>query len=158
VHPSYVVEQNILRIESEADLTPEFWTDRYASIRNWENHLAKNSAVILKFFLNVGQDEQKARFLSRIDVKKKNWKFNFNDMKERALWPKYMQAYQDAIQNTARKDAPWYVIPADSKPIMIEMVAKIVTENFKNLNLKYPTVGQKEIAKMAEPKKFLENA
>ncbi len=78
-------------------------------------------------------------------------------MKERALWPKYMQAYQDAIQNTARKDAPWYVIPADSKPIMIEMVAKIVTENFKNLNLKYPAVAQKEIAEMAEAKKFLEN-
>jgi polyphosphate kinase 2 (PPK2 family) len=72
VHPSYVVEQNIPGIESEADLTPEFWTDRYASIRNWENHLAKNGTVVLKFFLNVGQDEQKARFLSKIDEKKKN--------------------------------------------------------------------------------------
>jgi polyphosphate kinase 2 (PPK2 family) len=72
VHPSYVVRQNVLRIESEADLTPEFWTDRYASIRNWENHLTKDGTVVLKFFLNVGQDEQKARFLSRIDEKKKN--------------------------------------------------------------------------------------
>jgi PPK2 family polyphosphate:nucleotide phosphotransferase len=157
VHPGYVVGQNIPGIESEADLTPEFWTDRYKSIRNWENHLAKNGTVVLKFFLNVGQDEQKARFLSRIDEKKKNWKFNFNDMKERALWPKYMQAYQDAIQNTAGKDAPWYVIPADNKPIMRAMVAKIVAETLEDLNLKYPTVGQKEIAEMAEAKKFLEN-
>ncbi|MGK0368869.1 MAG: PPK2 family polyphosphate:nucleotide phosphotransferase [Bacteroidia bacterium] len=157
VHPGYVVGQNIPGIESEADLTPEFWADRYKSIRNWENHLAKNGTVVLKFFLNVGQDEQKARFLSRIDEKKKNWKFNFNDMKERALWPKYMQAYQDAIQNTARKDAPWYVIPADNKPIMRAMVAKIVAETLEDLNLKYPTVGQKEIAEMAEAKKILEN-
>jgi PPK2 family polyphosphate:nucleotide phosphotransferase len=157
VHPGYVVGQNIPGIESEADLTPEFWTDRYASIRNWENHLVKNGTVVLKFFLNVGQDEQKARFLSRIDEKKKNWKFNSGDMKERALWPKYMQAYQDAIQNTARKDAPWYVIPADSKPIMRAMVAKIVADTLEDLNLKYPAVGQKEIAEMAEAKKFLEN-
>ena len=78
-------------------------------------------------------------------------------MKERALWPKYMQAYQDAIQNTARKDAPWYVIPADNKPIMRAMVAKIVAETLEDLNLKYPTVGQKEIAEMAEAKKILEN-
>ena len=117
----------------------------------------KNGTVVLKFFLNLGQDEQKARFLSRIDEKKKNWKFNSRDMKERALWPKYMQAYQDAIQNTARKDAPCYAIPADNKPIMRAMVAKIVAETLEDLNLKYPTVGQKEIAEMAEAKKILEN-
>lgn len=157
VHPSYVVGQNIPGIESEADLTPEFWTDRYESIKNWENHLAKNGTVILKFFLNVGQDEQKSRFLSRIAEKKKNWKFNFGDMKERALWPEYMNSYQDAIQQTTSKKAPWYVIPADNKPIMRAMVANIVAETLKNLNLKYPAVGQKEIVKMAEAKKFLEN-
>ena len=157
VHPSYVVGQNIPGIESEADLTPEFWTDRYESIKNWENHLARNGTVILKFFLNVGQDEQKSRFLSRIAEKKKNWKFNFGDMKERALWPEYMNSYQDAIQQTTSKKAPWYVIPADNKPIMRAMVANIVAETLKNLNLKYPAVGQKEIVKMAEAKKFLEN-
>jgi PPK2 family polyphosphate:nucleotide phosphotransferase len=157
VHPSYVIGQNVPGIESEADLTPEFWADRYESIRNWENHLAKNGTVVLKFFLNVGQDEQKARFLSRIAEKKKNWKFNFEDMKERALWPEYMNSYQDAIQNTARENAPWYVIPADNKPIMRAMVANIVAETLEDLNLKYPAVGQKEIAEMAEAKKILEN-
>ncbi len=78
-------------------------------------------------------------------------------MKERALWIKYMQTYQDAIQNTTRQDAPWYVIPADNKPIMRAMVASIVDETLKNLNLRYPVVGQKEIAEMSEAKKFLEN-
>ena len=109
VHPGYVVGQNIPGIESEADLTPEFWTDRYKSIRNWENHLAKNGTVVLKFFLNVGQDEQKARFLSRIDEKKKNWKFNSGDMKERALWPKYRHIempYKTLLEKTPHGTDP----------------------------------------------------
>tara|TARA_B110000208_G_scaffold102940_1_gene128108 strand:- start:58 stop:459 length:402 start_codon:yes stop_codon:yes gene_type:complete len=117
----------------------------------------KNGIVVLKFFLNLGQDEQKARFLSRIDEKKKNWKFNSRDMKERALWPKYMQAYRDAIQNTARKDAPCYVIPADNKPIMRAIVAKIVAETLEDLNLKYPALGQKERGEIVEVNKILEN-
>lgn len=157
VHPSYVVGQNIPGINSEADLTEAFWKDRYESIRNWENHLTKNGTVILKFFLNVGKDEQKARFMSRIAEEKKNWKFNFGDLKERALWPNYMQAYQDAIQNTASINAPWYVIPADNKLVMRAMVASIVAEKLKSLKLNYPSVGQKERSEMAEAKKILEN-
>jgi PPK2 family polyphosphate:nucleotide phosphotransferase len=157
VHPNYVLGQNIPGISSEDDITPQFWEDRYDSIRNWENHLSKNGTVILKFFLNVGREEQKARFLSRINEERKNWKFNFGDMKERALWPKYMQAYQNAIENTASTQAPWYVIPADNKPIMRSMVANIVAETLKNINLDYPAVGEKEIAEMAAAKKILEN-
>jgi PPK2 family polyphosphate:nucleotide phosphotransferase len=157
VHPSYILGQNIPHIESESDLTAAFWNDRYESIRNWEKHLTKNGTVIIKFFLNVGQEEQKARFLSRIAERKKNWKFNFGDMKERSLWPDYMQAYQDTIQNTATEKAPWYVIPADNKPIMRAMVAKIVVEKLESLGLNYPTIGEKEVAEMAEAKKILEN-
>ena len=157
VHPGYVVGQNIPGIESVDDLSPEFWEGRYESIRNWETHLAKNGTVILKFFLNLEKDEQKARFLSRINEEKKNWKFNFGDMKERALWPQYMNAYQDAIQSTASSQAPWYVIPADNKPIMRAMVADIVADTLKNMNLQFPDVGQKEKAEMAEAKKILEN-
>ena len=157
VHPGYVLGQNIPGIDSESDLTPDFWQERYESIASWENHLAKNGTVILKFFLNVGRDEQKVRFIGRIDNEKKNWKFNFGDMRERALWPKYMSAYQDAIQNTARENAPWYVIPADSKPIMRALVANIVAEKLESLDLKYPEVGKKEVAEMAEAKKILEN-
>lgn len=157
VHSGYVVGQNIPGIESVDDLSPEFWEGRYESIRNWETHLAKNGTVILKFFLNLEKDEQKARFLSRINEEKKNWKFNFGDMKERALWPQYMNAYQDAIQSTASSQAPWYVIPADNKPIMRAMVADIVADTLKNMNLQFPDVGQKEKAEMAEAKKILEN-
>ena len=105
----------------------------------------------------MGQEEQKARFLSRIAEKKKNWKFNSGDMRERALWPKYMHAYQDAIQNTTSHNAPWYVIPADNKPIMRAMVASIVAEKLASLNLKYPTIGADELAKMTEAKNILEN-
>ena len=157
VHPGYVIGQNIPGIDSIDDLTPTFWDDRYESIRNWENHLAKNGTVILKFFLNVGKDEQKARFLSRIDEEKKNWKFNSGDLKERALWPAYMQAYQDAIQHNASPQAPWYVIPADNKPIMRAMVANIVAETLKNMNLQFPDVGQKEKDEMAVANRVLEN-
>lgn len=157
VHPGYVVGQNIPGIEDVEDITPTFWEERYESIRNWENHLARSGTVILKFFLNVGKDEQKARFLSRIEEEKKNWKFNFGDMKERALWPKYMNAYQDAIQNTASKNAPWYMIPADNKPIMRAMVASIVAEKLKSIDLKYPTVGPTEQVEMEEAKNILEN-
>ena len=157
VHPSYVLGQNIPGITTENDLTDIFWKSRYESITNWENHLSQNGTIILKFFLNVGQEEQKARFLSRIAEKKKNWKFNSGDMTERALWPKYMHAYQDAIQNTTSHNAPWYVIPADNKPIMRAMVASIVAEKLASLNLKYPTIGADELAKMTEAKNILEN-
>ncbi|MDA8886873.1 polyphosphate kinase 2 family protein [Bacteroidia bacterium] len=157
VHPEYVFGENIPRIDSVDDLTADFWAQRYTSIKNWENHLAMNGTVILKFFLNVGKEEQKARFLSRIEEEKKNWKFNYGDMKERALWPKYMNAYQEAIKNTASEQAPWYVIPADNKPIMRAMVANIVAEKLQSLNLNYPSVGEKEIGEMTKAKKILEN-
>ncbi|MBT8326376.1 MAG: polyphosphate kinase 2 family protein [Bacteroidia bacterium] len=157
VHPQYVLGQNIPGINSMEDLTPSFWNKRYESIANWENHLAENGTVILKFFLNVGLDEQKNRFMSRIEDQKKNWKFSFGDMKERALWDSYMSAYQSAIENTTSDKAPWYVIPADNKPIMRAMIATIVAEKLKSLNLKYPEVGEKEIVEMAEAKEILEN-
>lgn len=157
VHPGYILGQNIPGIDSEEDITQRFWKSRYESIRNWEQHLAESGTVILKFFLNVGKDEQKERFLSRIDEKKKNWKFNIGDMRERALWPKYMKAYQEAISKTASEKSPWYVIPADNKPVMRAMVASIVAEKLESLNLKYPTVGPAEQAEMKEAKKILEN-
>ncbi|MGB0850812.1 MAG: polyphosphate kinase 2 family protein [Bacteroidia bacterium] len=157
VHPEYVVGQNIPGVSDVSQLTEDFWNNRYESIASWEKHLVANGTVILKFFLNVGKDEQKARFMSRIENVNKNWKFNFGDMKERALWPKYMDAYQTAIQKTATQDTPWYVIPADSKPVMRAIVANIVADKLESLNLNYPSVGQKHKDEMAEAKKILEN-
>jgi PPK2 family polyphosphate:nucleotide phosphotransferase len=157
VHPEYVLGQNIPSVTKLEDLDEHFWQMRYKSIRNWEKHLAASGTLILKFFLNVSKEEQKARFLSRIEESKKNWKFSFGDLKERAHWDVYMQAYEMAIQNTADEDAPWYVIPADNKPVMRAMVASIVTEALTQLNLQYPTEGEKEKNEMKEAKEILEN-
>ena len=157
VHPEYVLGQNIPSIKTLNDIDEHFWQMRYKSIRNWEKHLAASGTLILKFFLNVSKDEQKARFLSRIEETKKNWKFSFGDLKERARWYDYMNAYQDAITNTADEDAPWYIIPADNKPIMRAMVASIVAEALSKLNIKYPSVGQKELEEMKQAKEILEN-
>ena len=157
VHPGYVLGQNIPGIHSIDQLNQNFWNQRYESIVHWENHLANNGTVILKFFLNVGKDEQKNRFMSRIEDQRKNWKFSFGDMKERALWDLYMNAYQSAIENTASEKAPWYVIPADNKPIMRAMVARIVADKLKSMDLTYPSVGEKHRTEMAEAKEILEN-
>ena len=157
VHPGYVLGQNIPGVKTLEDINEEFWLQRYESIRNWENHLARNGTIILKFFLNVGQDEQKRRFLSRIEEDKKNWKFNIGDLKERALWPQYMQAYQDAIENTSSNQAPWYIIPADDKPIMRAVVANIVAEKLQSLQLKFPTVTANDQEDMLAAKKILQN-
>ncbi len=157
VHPEYVLGQKIPGIDNLDQLDTKFWESRYESIENWEKHQTNNGAIILKFFLNVSLNEQKRRFLSRINEPKKNWKFSFGDLKERALWPSYMQAYQSAIEKTATKNAPWYIIPADNKPIMRAMVANIVCEALEQLNLTYPTVNQKQKEEMVEAKEILEN-
>jgi PPK2 family polyphosphate:nucleotide phosphotransferase len=157
VHPQYVLEQEIPTINNVEQLDEEFWKDRYRSITNWETHLANNGTLILKFFLNVSLEDQKIRFLSRINEPKKNWKFSIGDLKERALWPKYMEAYESAIKNTSSKLAPWYVIPADNKANLRAMVSSIITESLENLDLNYPSVNQKQKDEMNEAKEILEN-
>lgn len=156
VHPEYVLGQNIPGITSMEHLNEEFWLSRYEQIRNWEKHLALNGTLILKFFLNVSKEEQKRRFLDRINHPKKNWKFSMGDLKERELWDSYMSAYQLAIEHTAAEYAPWYIIPADNKEFMRTMVAEIVCESLKNLHLKNPTVGEKEKEEMMQAKYLLE--
>ncbi len=118
----------------------EIWNERYASIRDFEKHLARNGTVILKFWLNVSKQEQCNRFLSRIDEPEKNWKFSEGDIKERGHWDDYMKAYQAALRETSRSYAPWYAIPADNKPYMRYTVAKIIVETLESLNLHYPKV------------------
>lgn len=118
----------------------EIWNERYASIRDFEKHLARNGTVVLKFWLNVSKQEQCNRFLSRIDEPEKNWKFSEGDIKERGHWDDYMKAYQSALRETSRSYAPWYAIPADNKPYMRYTVAKIIVETLESLNLHYPKV------------------
>ena len=116
----------------------------------------KNGTVVLKFWLNVSREEQKERFLARLDVPEKNWKFSVGDVKERGFWPKYMEAYQEMLNATSRPWAPWYAIPADSKPYMRRTVAGIIVDTLKSLNIQYPTVNQAEMARFDEMRTILE--
>ena len=134
------VHPEILRAQKLPDsVNPDtIWDERYESIRNLEHHLARNGTVIVKFWLNVSKEEQKARFLSRLDVPEKQWKFNANDVRERQFWDSYMDAYEDALNATSRPWAPWYAIPADSKPYARACVAEIIVEALGNIGLEYP--------------------
>lgn len=131
--------------------------DRYESIRDFEHHLARNGTVVIKFFLNVSRDEQKARFLARIDDPEKNWKFEAGDLKVREDWDEYMKAYQQALNETSLPHAPWYVIPADDKPFMRTTVAGIVRKTLEKLDLQFPDLGDDEIAELGRYKKALED-
>jgi PPK2 family polyphosphate:nucleotide phosphotransferase len=114
------------------------WADRYESIRDMERHLARNGTVILKFWLNVSKEEQRKRFLDRLNDETKQWKFNPGDIDERAHWADYMKAFEDALNETSRAWAPWYAVPADSKAYMRATIAEIVVEALANLGLEYP--------------------
>ena len=155
VHPEYVLSENIPGINDVKKIDADFWKQRYESIRNFENHLTENGTIILKFFLNVGKDEQKQRFLDRIEDPAKNWKFSSGDIKERALWDDYMKAYEDAINETSTKNAPWHIIPADKKWFARLAISEIIADKLKNLNLKFPVLGKEEQTKLLETKNTL---
>jgi PPK2 family polyphosphate:nucleotide phosphotransferase len=132
------------------------WKKRFEHIRDWENHLAENGTHVIKFFLNVSKEEQKQRFLERIDLPEKNWKFSAGDAKERAFWDDYMNAYKEAMQATSTKDSPWYVIPADKKWFTRLAVSEIIVKKLESLKLEYPAVTDAHKAELAESKAILE--
>jgi len=134
VHPKILGHQ---KLPNTIDMET-IWDDRLTSIRQQEEHLARNGTVILKFWLNVSKDEQKRRFLSRLDEADKNWKFEPNDVKERRHWDDYMRAYEYALNATSRPWAPWYAIPADDKPYMRARVADIIIDALQSIGLRYP--------------------
>lgn len=141
VHPEILTRYQKLPRELTADIE-SVWPQRYASIRDLERHLALNGTMVLKFFLNVSRDEQRERFIARIDEPEKNWKFSEGDVKERAYWDDYMRAYEDAINATATAQAPWFVIPADDKRNMRLIVSQVILERLAALNLHYPQVSE----------------
>lgn len=151
VHPEFLPPQ---RIPNMPDLDV-LWLERFESIRNYEQHLARNGMVIIKFWLNVSRDEQKERFLDRLQEPDKNWKFSSGDVKERGFWDKYMNAYQEALNATSRPWAPWYAIPADKKHYMRRQVAEIIVSRLKQLGLSYPEVGESEKSKFDEMERLL---
>jgi PPK2 family polyphosphate:nucleotide phosphotransferase len=152
VHPKFLDNQ---RLPYAIDLE-RIWEDRFESIREHEKHLARNGLVILKFWLNVSKEEQRQRFLARIEEPEKNWKFSGSDVDERSFWDQYMQAFEEALNATSRPWAPWYAIPADDKPYMRLRVAQIIVNTMKSLGLKYPTVGPEALSELKEMRKILE--
>lgn len=155
VHPSYVLNENIPGYQKLSQINKQFWKQRYQSIRNFEQHLTDNGTIIIKFFLHVSKEEQKERFLDRINDPAKNWKFSAGDLKERELWPQYMAAYEDAIRETSTSNAPWYVIPADKKWYTRLVISQIIADTFEKLNLKYPVLPKAEADQLAMLKQQL---
>lgn len=135
-----------------ACITDDIWQQRYEDINNFEQHLARNGTTILKFFLNVSKEEQKNRFLERLETPEKNWKFSSGDIVERGYWEDYMKAFEDAITATSTAWAPWYVIPADRKWAMRAAVADIITTTIQDLPLEYPELPEDEVARLGEAK------
>ncbi|HEY5559431.1 MAG TPA: PPK2 family polyphosphate kinase [Steroidobacteraceae bacterium] len=136
VHPQFLAAQHL----PDVDLK-RIWAERFESIRNFEQHLARNGTAIVKFWLNVSRKEQKKRFIDRIEKEDKNWKFRLGDLDDRGRWDDYQAAYQEALRETSREWAPWYAIPADDKPYMRTAVARVMVETMKRLDPQFPKLG-----------------
>jgi len=162
---SYYEETLVVRVHREflekqklpSDLiTKDIWQERFQDIRSFERYLTRNGVAIRKFFLHVSNKEQKKRFLERIEEREKNWKFSANDAKEREYWDDYMEAYEDMIRNTATKNAPWYVVPADNKWFTRVVVAAAVIDALADLDLQYPKVSDNKLKELAAAKRALQ--
>jgi len=155
VHPEYILNERIPEIDSVKKVDKDFWKTRFDSIRNFEAHMVASGTKVIKFFLNVSQEEQKERFLERIDNADKNWKFSGADITERKLWKDYMKAYEEAITETSTKDSPWYIIPADKKWFARLTVSQILEKAFEDMKLKFPELPKDQLAKLDDYKKNL---
>ncbi len=153
VHPEYLQKQNI----PAEDLKGNIWKKRYEDINAVEKYLSRNGTVILKFFLHVSKEEQKKRFLDRIDTPEKNWKFSAADVKERTFWKEYMSAYEEMLASTSTAVAPWHIIPADRKWYTRALVARIIIDRLKSLELSYPRLSDQQKADLAKAKELLIN-
>jgi PPK2 family polyphosphate:nucleotide phosphotransferase len=148
VHPEFLAKQKL----PPRLVGKNIWDERFEDIGNFEQYLARNGVVVRKFFLHVSKKEQKRRFLERIGDTAKNWKFSSNDAAERDFWDDYMKAYEQMIQQTTTKDAPWYVVPADNKWFTRVVVAAAVIDALADLDLEYPKVGQEKTKELAAAK------
>jgi len=143
VHPEILEKQGL---PPDVAAGKHIWKERYESIANMEKHLARNGTTVVKIFLHVSREEQKKRLISRIDDEAKNWKFSEADLAERACWKKYMKAYEDCMEATSTKHAPWYVVPADDKKNAHLIVAEIVRDALKSMKMKYPKTDEARVA------------
>ncbi|MFL0685312.1 MAG: polyphosphate kinase 2 family protein [Algoriphagus aquaeductus] len=136
-------------------ITKKIWEERLEDIRNYEKYLDRNGTKVIKIFLHVSKEEQKRRFIERIDQQDKNWKFNSGDIKERNHWDNYMRSYEEMIRKTSTKKSPWYVVPADNKSYARIAIAAAMIKALDEMNLAYPTLAPEEMAKLMEMKEVL---
>jgi PPK2 family polyphosphate:nucleotide phosphotransferase len=152
VHPDFLANQRL----PYKDYGQTFWNERYQGINEMEKHLVRNGTVVIKFFLNVSLEEQRGRLLERIETPEKRWKFNPNDVKERDLWLRYMDAYREMLENTSTPNAPWFVLPADQKWLSRVLAAQIIMSEIKRLGLDYPELPKEYLKAVDEAKSRLQ--
>lgn len=153
VHPEILARQQL----PKEVVTEAIWSERFQDIRKWERYMARNGTIVRKFFLNVSKEEQKRRFLERIDDPAKNWKFSAGDVVERARWDEYMSAYEETIRETSREDAPWYVVPADNKWYTRLVVAAAIIDALASVDLHYPELDDAGKSRLADARAKLMN-
>ncbi|OYU97663.1 MAG: polyphosphate--nucleotide phosphotransferase [Bacteroidetes bacterium B1(2017)] len=155
VHPEYILNEKIPGIKKLKDIDSDFWEERFKQINRFEKNLSENGTLILKFFLHLSKDEQKKRFLDRIEKPEKNWKFSMADANERQHWDKYMKAYEEMLSATSTEHAPWYILPADDKWFTRICLGTVVYLEFEKLKLKYPKVSEEQLAEIQKAKAAL---
>ncbi|MCW4025151.1 MAG: polyphosphate kinase 2 family protein [Candidatus Bathyarchaeota archaeon] len=153
IHPEILQKQKLPPQTKNGD----FWENRYNDINSFERHLVRNGTIVVKFFLHVSKGRQKQRLLKRMEKPNKNWKFSPSDVSEREKWPKYIQAYEEAISKTSTKWAPWYIIPADKRWVTRACVSEILASKIECLNLQYPKLTAAQMDELKKAKQQLEN-
>lgn len=142
VHPEYILNENLPGITKTSDIPSDFWNTRFEQINNFEQQIVQNGTIIFKFYLHISKEEQRKRLLRRLNKPKHLWKFSIADLSERKLWNKYLNCYEDAIQNTSKDYAPWYIIPSDNKEISRLLVAEIILEQLqKYTDIQFPDIN-----------------
>ena len=152
VHPELLVKEKM----PPSLVTKEVWKERFEDVRNFERYLTRNAIVVRKFFLHLSKQEQKKRFLRRLEEPEKNWKFSMSDVKEREHWDEYLRAYEETIQSTAAPHAPWYVVPADNKWFTRLVVASAIVDTLEELNLALPKVDRERREELKMARRHLE--
>lgn len=152
VHPEILAKEKL----PQKLLTKNIWRERFEDISAFERYLCRNGTVVLKFFLNVSRDEQRERFLDRLEQPAKQWKFSMDDIKERALWPRYQAVYQDIVRHTATSHAPWYVVPADHKWFARVVIGSVINAALEKLDLRFPRADKASLREFDEVRKALE--
>ena len=156
VHPELVLAENLPGVRSIKDVNASFWKERFHIIRQFENVIAANGTIILKFYLHISKEEQRRRLVARIDDANKNWKFNTGDVEERKFWKQYQQAYEEAITATSTTHAPWFVIPADNKWYARIAMAAVIYRHLEQLGLEYPKVTPAQRKQLLKARTLLE--